>query len=71
MDVGWRNGRHSGAVTQRTPGIFRTRVLTDGVSRNIQATFKYSSVKQYFKEGRALRTETTINEPTTSASAAP
>jgi len=49
-------------VTQRTPSIFRTRVLTDGVNPNIQATFKHSSVKQYFKEGRALRTETTIND---------
>lgn len=49
-------------VTKRTPGIFRTRVITDGVNPNIQATFKHSAVKQYFKEGRALRTETTIND---------
>ena|GEM_PF-3140523 len=49
-------------VTKRTPGIFRTRVITDGVNPNIQATFKHSAVKQYFKEGRALRTETTTND---------
>jgi hypothetical protein len=49
-------------VTKRTPGVFRTRVITAGVNPNIQATFKHSAVKQYFKEGRALRTETTIND---------
>jgi hypothetical protein len=49
-------------VSKRTPGIFRTRVITDGVNPNIQATFKHSALKQYFKEGRALRTETTIND---------
>lgn len=49
-------------VTKRTHGTFRTRVITDGVNPNIQATFKHSAVKQYFKEGRALRTETTIND---------
>lgn len=49
-------------VTRRTPGIFRTRVVQDGVNPTIQALFKHSAVKQYFKEGRALRTETTIND---------
>jgi hypothetical protein len=29
----------------------------------IQAHYKHSKVKQYFKEGRALRTETTVNDP--------
>ena len=29
----------------------------------IQAYYKHSKVKQYFKEGRALRTETTVNDP--------
>ena len=33
-------------VTKRTPGILRTRVITDGVNPNIQATFKHSAVKQ-------------------------
>lgn len=49
-------------VTKRTRGTFRTRVITDGVKPNIQANFKRSGVKQYFKEGRALRTETTVND---------
>ena len=29
----------------------------------IQAHYKHSKVKQYFKDGRALRTETTVNDP--------
>jgi hypothetical protein len=50
-------------ITSRTPGRFRTRVIGDGVEPQIQAHYKHSKVKQYFKEGRALRTETTINDP--------
>jgi hypothetical protein len=50
-------------ITRRTPGRFRTRVINDGVEPQIQAHYKHSKVKQYLKEGRALRTETTINDP--------
>jgi len=50
-------------VTKRTPGRFRTRVLTDGVSPSLHVDYKRSKIKQYHKEGRALRTETTINDP--------
>jgi hypothetical protein len=48
-------------VTKRTPGRFRTRVLTDGVTPSLHIDYKSSRIKQYHKEGRALRTETTIN----------
>ena len=50
-------------VTRRTPGRFRTRIINDGVEPQLQAHYKHSKVKQYLKEGRALRTETTINDP--------
>jgi hypothetical protein len=50
-------------VTSRTPGRFQTKVITKGVEPVIQAHYKHSKVKQYFKEGRALRTETTVNDP--------
>ena len=50
-------------LTSRTPGRFQTKVSTRGVEPVIQAHYKHSNVKQYFKEGRALRTETTINDP--------
>lgn len=50
-------------VTKRTPGRFRTRVLTDGVIPSLHVDYKSSKIKQYHKESRALRTETTINNP--------
>ena len=48
-------------ITRRTPGRFRTRVLTEGVMPSLHVEYK-SKVKQYHKEGQALRTETTIND---------
>ncbi|MCA1605472.1 MAG: hypothetical protein LC775_08400 [Acidobacteria bacterium] len=48
-------------VTRQTPGQFRTRILTDGVVPSLHVDYKKSRVKQYHKEGQALRTETTIN----------
>lgn len=50
-------------VTKRTPGRFRTRVLTDGVIPSLHVDYKSTKIKQYHKEGQALRTETTINNP--------
>ena len=49
-------------VTRRTPGRFRTRVLTEGVVPSLHVEYKKTKVKQYHKEGQALRTETTIND---------
>jgi hypothetical protein len=48
-------------VTRSTPGLFRTRVITDGVVPSLHVDYKGTRIKQYHKEGRALRTETTIN----------
>jgi hypothetical protein len=49
-------------ITRRTPGRFRTRVLTEGVVPSLHVEYKKTKVKQYHKEGQALRTETTIND---------
>ncbi len=49
-------------VTKTTPGRFRTRVITDGVVPSLHVDYKKTRIKQYHKEGRALRTETTIND---------
>ncbi|WP_432844396.1 hypothetical protein [Dactylosporangium sp. CA-092794] len=46
-----------------TPGRFRTRIITSGVTPSLHVDYKHSTIKQYHKEGRALRTETTINDP--------
>jgi hypothetical protein len=50
-------------IIKTTPGQFRTRVIEDGVQPSLHIEYKTSRIKQYFKEGRALRTETTINDP--------
>ena len=49
-------------VTPKTPGRFRTRVITSGVIPTLYIDYRRTRIKQYFKEGRALRTETTIND---------
>jgi len=52
-------------VTRRrrpTPGKFRTRVITDGVTPSLHVDYKTSKIKQYHKLGKAIRTETTIND---------
>ena len=48
-------------VTSKTPGRFRTRVITNGVVPSLHVDYKNTRIKQYHKEGKALRTETTIN----------
>jgi len=45
-----------------TPGRFRTRVITTGVIPSLHVDYKNAKIKQYHEEGRALRTETTIND---------
>ena len=47
-----------------TPGPFRTRIITEGVTPSLHIDYKHTKIKQYHKQGRALRTETTINDST-------
>jgi hypothetical protein len=49
-------------VGKQTLGRFRTRVITEGVTPSLYVEYKHTRIKQYHKEGRALRTETTIND---------
>ena len=49
-------------ISRRTPSRFRTRVITEGVTPSLHVDYKHSRIKQYHKQGRALRTETTIND---------
>ena len=49
-----------------TPGVgeFRTAVVTgDNDGEVINAFYKHSRIKQYLKDGRALRIETVVNDP--------
>ena len=38
-------------------------MIADGVLPSLHVDYKHTKIKQYHKEGRALRTETTINNP--------
>jgi len=49
-------------ITRRTPSRFSTRIITRGVVPSLHLEYKRCHIKQYFKEGRALRTETTFND---------
>ena len=49
-------------ITRRTPSQYRSRVITEGVAPSLHADYKHSRIKQYHKEGRALRTETVVND---------
>jgi len=46
-----------------TQGTFKTKVITRGTEVTINAFYKHSRIKQYLKDGRALRIETVINAP--------
>lgn len=49
-------------VIKTTPGGFRTKVITRGVDPQVSCYYKSSRIKQYFKEHRALRTETVVGD---------
>jgi hypothetical protein len=49
-------------VSARTPGRFRTKVITRGVDPQLCCYYRSARMKQYFKEHRALRTETVISD---------
>src|SRR3954447_5333656 len=51
-------------ILPSTPGVFATRVVTRGVDVTVNVGYKHSRTKEYFKEGRALRIETVVNDPT-------
>ena len=46
-----------------TQGTFKTKVITRGTEVTINAFYKHSRIKQYLKDGRALRVETVVNAP--------
>jgi hypothetical protein len=49
-------------IRRNTPGSFRTRVITETATPSLHIDYKHCRIKQYHKEGKALRTETTIND---------
>ncbi len=51
-------------IRRNTTGEFATKVVTRGTEVTVNAFYKHSRIKQYLKEGRALRIETVVNSPT-------
>src|SRR5438034_2990521 len=51
-------------VRKTTPGTFATRIVTRGVEVAVNVFYRHSRIKQYLKQGRALRIETVVNSPT-------
>ena len=51
-------------IRSTTRSEFATRVVTRGTDVTINAFYKHSLIKEYLKEGRALRIETVVNSPT-------
>ena len=52
-----RRGKHP------TPGVFQTDISVQGVDPRISVFYRSSRIKEYLKEGRALRIETVCNDP--------
>jgi hypothetical protein len=50
-------------IYKNTKGEFSTRVVTRGTDVTVNVSYRESRIKQYLKEGRALRIETVVNEP--------
>ena len=48
-------------IPRKGRGWYRTRVVTRDVTPSLNVYYKNARIKQYHKENRALRTETTIN----------
>jgi hypothetical protein len=47
----------------KRPETFKTKVVRRGVELSINVFYKHSRLKQYLKEGRALRLEVVVNAP--------
>src|SRR3981081_3664218 len=50
-------------VIKSTKDLFVGRIFSPGTEVHLDFRYKHSRVKQYLKEGRALRIETVINKP--------
>ena len=44
--------------------VYKTKIVTRETMVTVNAFYKHSRIKQYLKDGRALRIETVVNSPT-------
>ncbi len=63
-EIGFLFGRQIRRRGKRpTPGTFRTEISARGVDPRLSVFYRSSRIKEYLKEGRALRIETVCNDP--------
>ena len=60
IELIFKRGQRRGAKAR---GEYKTRIVTYGTEVNVNAFYRHSRIKQYLKDGRALRIETVINNP--------
>src|SRR5882757_7216944 len=60
IELIFRRGQRRG---RPAAGAFKTKIVTYGTEVNVNAFYRHSRIKQYLKDGRALRIETVINDP--------
>ena len=56
-------GPYRGGRPRKLDCVAKTKVATRGTAVTVNAFYKNSRIKQYLKDGRALRIETVINSP--------
>jgi hypothetical protein len=57
------SNQRRGGPRPRIPPTYKTKLVTRGVEVTVNAFYKHSRIKQYLKDGRALRIETVVNNP--------
>ena len=60
IELIFKRGQRRGA---KAGGQYKTKIVTYGTEVNVNAFYRHSRIKQYLKDGRALRIETVINDP--------
>ena len=60
IELIFRRGQRRG---RPAAGEYKTKIVTYGTEVNVNAFYRHSRIKQYLKDGRALRIETVINDP--------
>jgi len=59
IELIFKRGQRRGA---KAGGQYKTKIVTYGTEVNVNAFYRHSRIKQYLKDGRALRIETVIND---------
>jgi hypothetical protein len=63
VELIFRGHRGHRARPSRVEPTYKTKIVTRDTEVTVNAFFKHSRVKQYLKDGRALRVESVINSP--------